>query len=221
MQQQPYLIVGLGNPGPDYAGHRHNVGFMAVDALAEALSAEPFSKKFHGEIAAAELTIPRRAEGRVSPASPLKLFLLKPHTYMNHSGRAVQAAAAFYKIPPAQIIVLQDEIDLGVGKLRIKQGGGANGQNGIRDIDAAIGPDYWRIRLGIGRPPHGTVHSHVLSNFSKDEQSDLEKILAALAQHFAVFFSHSPAALMSKVSEATQPPREKNAKPVDKAQPAN
>lgn len=194
--QQTYLIVGLGNPGAEYAGHRHNVGFMAIDALADALRADAFSKKFQGEVAQASLG------GR-------KLLLLKPHTYMNQSGRSVQAAAAFYKIPPEQIIVLQDEIDLPVGKLRVKKAGGANGQNGIRDIDATIGPDYWRVRLGIGRPQHGAVHAHVLSNFGPEEKPLVEKQLSALAQHFALFFEHSPEALMSKVTDAIQPPRAK------------
>lgn len=201
-----YLIVGLGNPGKEYESHRHNVGFMAIDALAAAQRADAFSKKFQGE--AAQATI-----------AGTKATLLKPQTYMNNSGRAVQAAAAFYKIPPAQIIVLQDEIDLPVGKLRIKKGGGANGQNGIRDIDAAIGTDYWRIRLGVGRPQHGEVHGHVLSNFSKDERAVIDTMLEALSAHFPLFWSHSPEALMSKVTDALTPPREKKPKPVDKEAP--
>lgn len=198
-----YLVVGLGNPGAEYAGHRHNVGFMAVDALAEALRADSFSKKFQGEVVTAT------AEGK-------KLILLKPHTYMNNSGRAVQAAMSFYKLPPEQVIVLQDEIDLPVGKLRIKKGGGANGQNGIRDIDAAIGTGYWRIRLGVGRPEHGEVHGHVLSNFSKEEKPVVAKLLESLASHFSLFFTHSPEGLMSKVTDSMTPPREKKPKPVDK-----
>lgn len=198
-----YLIVGLGNPGPDYAGHRHNVGFMALDALARAQQAGAWSKKFQGELAEAT-------------RGGHKLLLLKPHTYMNHSGRAVQAAAAFYKIPPERILVLQDEIDLPVGKLRIKKGGGANGQNGIRDIDAAIGKDYWRIRLGVGRPLHGEVHAHVLSHFSPAERETTTRLLDALAEHFLLFFDHSPEGLMSKVTDLLAPPREKKPKPVDK-----
>jgi len=195
-----YLIVGLGNPGKEYAGHRHNVGFMAVDALAEALRATAPTKKFHGELAEATL-------------EAHKLLLLKPHTYMNNSGRSVQAAAAFYKIPPQQILVLHDELDLPVGKLRIKKGGGANGQNGIRDIDACIGPDYWRARLGIGHPgDKARVHGHVLGNFSADERPVIAQLLQAITQHFALFITHSPEALMSKVSEALSPPRVKKDK---------
>lgn len=188
MNDTPYLVVGLGNPGGEYAGHRHNVGFMAVDALATALGAGAFGKKFHGEIAEAKL-------------GARKILLLKPLTFMNHSGRAVQAAAAFYKIHPENILVLHDELDLPVGKIRIKKGGGANGQNGIRDIDAALGKDYWRCRIGIDHPgDKARVHGHVLSNFGRDDRATIDKLLEALSTHFALYYEHSPEALMSKVS---------------------
>ena len=200
-----YLIVGLGNPGAEYAGHRHNIGFMAIDALAQSLRAGAFSKKFHGELAEAS------ADGE-------KLLLLKPQTYMNHSGRSVQAAMAFYKLPADHVVVLHDELDLPVGKLRIKKGGGANGQNGVRDIDACIGQDYWRVRLGIQHPgDKAKVHGHVLSNFGKDDRALVEKQLEALAVNFSLFFSHSPEGLMSKVSDIMHPPPPKQAK-VDKAE---
>lgn len=203
-----YLVVGLGNPGAEYAGHRHNVGFMAIDELARGLNAGPFTKKFQGEIAEARL-------------GARKLLLLKPQTYMNHSGRSVQAAASFYKIPPESILVLHDELDLPVGKLRIKKGGGANGQNGIRDIDAAIGKEYWRARIGIGHPgDKARVHGHVLSNFGKDDAAATERLLHAVSEHFPLFFEHSAEALMSKVTDALSPPREKKPKPVDKAPPS-
>ncbi len=198
-----FLIVGLGNPGPDYAGHRHNIGFMAIDALAEALRAGPFAKKFQGLLAEAN-------------ANGEKLLLLKPQTYMNDSGRSVQAAAAFYKLPPGQIIVMHDELDLPVGKLRIKKGGGANGQNGVRDIDACLGQDYWRIRLGINHPgDKAKVHGHVLSNFGKDDRALVDKQLETLAANFPLFFTHSPEGLMSKVSDIMHPPAPKKPK-VDK-----
>ena len=199
------LVVGLGNPGGEDAKHRHNVGFKAIDARADQLRAGAATKKFHGELAEASLA------GR-------KILLLKPQTYMNHSGRSVQAAAAFYKIPPQQILVLHDELDLPPGKIRIKKGGGANGQNGIRDIDACMGPDYWRCRIGIGHPgDKARVHGHVLGNFSKDEQPVIDTLLQALAQHFSLFIEHSPEALMSKVTETMTPPRPAKPKPVDKA----
>lgn len=200
-----YLIVGLGNPGAEYEKHRHNVGFMALDAIARALHADKPAKKFHGAVASATLG------GR-------KLILLEPHTYMNNSGRAVQAAAAFYKIPPEHILVLHDELDLPVGKIRIKKAGGANGQNGIRDIDAAIGKEYWRCRIGIGHPgDKARVHGHVLSNFGRDDLAIIEKLLDGLSANFALYYEHSPEALMSKVTEVLNPPPPKKPKPVDKA----
>jgi len=195
------LVVGLGNPGADYAGHRHNIGFMAVEALASSLRADAFTKKFHGEVAQATV------DGR-------KVILLKPLTYMNHSGRSVQAAATFYKIPLENIIVLHDELDLPVGKLRIKKGGGANGQNGVRDIDACIGREYWRVRLGINHPgDKEKVHGHVLSNFGRDDREASYKLLDELARHFPLFWTHSPEGLMSRVTDALAPPRVQKEKP--------
>ncbi len=189
-----WLIAGLGNPGSEYAATRHNIGFMAVDRLADGGS---FSSRFHGEVASLTL-------------GGEKLVLLKPHTYMNHSGRSVQAAMAFYKLPPAQLVVLHDELDLPLGKIRIKLGGGANGHNGIRDIDAAIGPDYWRIRLGIGHPgDKDRVHNHVLSRFTAAERAQADKVIAALADRFALFWQQTPEALASKVAAALNPPRPK------------
>ncbi|MDX2096049.1 MAG: aminoacyl-tRNA hydrolase [Alphaproteobacteria bacterium] len=193
-----WLIAGLGNPGPEYARTRHNIGFMAIDALA---GPAHFSSKFHGE--SASLSI----EGE-------KIILLKPMTYMNHSGRAVQAAMAFYKIPPAQLIVIHDELDLPLGKLRIKQGGGANGHNGLKDIDACIGPDYWRIRLGIGHPgDKSRVHDHVLSRFGDAEMAQAGRVNAALAAQFPLFWQRSPEVLASKLALALAPPKPE--KPVD------
>lgn len=195
-----WLLVGLGNPGADYAGHRHNVGFMAIDALAASLGVRSFSTKFQAEVA--QMTL-----------GDEQLLLLKPQTYMNHSGRAVQAAMAFYKLKPEQLVVIYDELDLPVGKMRLKQGGGANGHNGIKDIDAAIGPDYWRMRLGIGHP--GTkeqVHGHVLSNFSKDELAPTQALIAALVKHLPLFWQHSPEALATKIAAEMTPPRAKKPK---------
>lgn len=209
MTENMYLIVGLGNPGKEYEKHRHNVGFMALEAIARTLNADRATKKFHGMVAGTTL-------------GDRKLVLLEPHTYMNHSGRAVRAAAAFYKIAPENILVLHDELDLPVGKIRIKKGGGANGQNGIRDIDSAIGKEYWRCRIGIGHPGDKTqVHGHVLSNFGKDEKAVIEKLLEALSTHFPLYYKHSPEALMSKVTEALTPPRPPTRKLVDKEAPTS
>jgi peptidyl-tRNA hydrolase, PTH1 family len=181
-----WLIAGLGNPGRAYTHHRHNAGFMALDALAQG---GVWSKKFHSDFT--EIT----REGE-------KLLLLKPQTFMNRSGQALRAAADFYKIPPAQIIVLHDDLDLPLGKLRIKQGGGHGGHNGLRDIDAHLGPDYWRIRLGIGHPgDKDRVHEYVLSNFAPEERSVMGALLELLVKHLPLFWQKSPAALMSKLTE--------------------
>jgi PTH1 family peptidyl-tRNA hydrolase len=198
-----FLLVGLGNPGPEYALTRHNIGFMALDALAGAVS---FTSKFHG------LSASHSIEGQ-------KVILLKPHTFMNLSGKSVQAAMAFYKIPPENVIVLHDELDIPLGKIRIKQGGGANGHNGLKDIDQMVGVNYWRIRLGIGHPGmKEQVHSHVLSKFSTDEMSEVEKVLKAVADKFALFWQASPEVLASKVAQSLLPPKPK--KPATDEAPA-
>ena len=192
-----WLVVGLGNPGSEYAHTRHNIGFMAVDAIARLSGILRFVSKFQGEMAQGSW------EGE-------KLILLKPQTYMNLSGRAVQAAMTFYKIPPANLIVLHDELDLPLGKLRIKKGGGANGHNGLKSIDEAIGKEYWRIRLGIGHP--GTaerVHGHVLSGFDLKEIPLVEESNKVLAEHFPLFWKHSPEQLATKVSQTLNPPAPK------------
>lgn len=195
-----WLVVGLGNPGPEYAGTRHNIGFMAVDALAERWKASAFSKKFQGEIA--DVTVQSQ-----------RALLLKPLTFMNRSGGSVQAASAFYKIPPERILVMHDELDLPVGKLRIKQGGGANGHNGLKDIDRVIGPDYWRLRLGIGHPgDKAQVHGHVLNDFSKEEKVQVARQLEVLSEHFALFFTASPSKLANKIAQVLHPPLPKASK---------
>lgn len=169
--------------------HRHNAGFMALDALAQG---GVWSKKFHSEFS--EVT----REGE-------KLLLLKPQTFMNRSGQALRAAADFYKIPPSQIIVIHDDLDLPLGKIRIKQGGGHGGHNGLRDIDAHLGQDYWRIRMGIGHPgDKNRVHEYVLSNFAPEERSVMGALLERLVEHLPLFWQKSPAALMSKLAETTE-----------------
>lgn len=184
------LLVGLGNPGPEYALTRHNIGFMAVDALADAAR---FTSKFQGETT--QLTI----EGE-------KVILLKPMTYMNLSGKSVQAAMAFYKIAPENVIVLHDELDLPLGKIRIKLGGGANGHNGLKDIDQMIGQNYWRIRLGIGHPGmKEQVHGHVLGRFTSGEMDEVAKVLGALVKHLPQFWQRSPEMLATKVAAELNP----------------
>jgi PTH1 family peptidyl-tRNA hydrolase len=183
-----WCVVGLGNPGAKHAHQRHNIGFMAVDRMAQSVDAPKFSAKFQGQVAQARI-------------ADQPCLLLKPQTFMNLSGKSVQAAAGFYKIPPEKIIVLHDELALNLGKLRIKQGGGHNGHNGLRDIDQHIGKNYWRMRLGIAHPgDKDRVSQHVLSDFAKDEQAPLADFLDDLTRYFPLFFSHSPEGLMSKMA---------------------
>jgi peptidyl-tRNA hydrolase, PTH1 family len=166
-----WLIVGLGNPGAQYANHRHNVGFMLVDELARELSADPFRSKFSGELAKARV---RGADEDV--------WLLKPQTFMNLSGQSVQPAAAFLKIPAARVLVLHDELDLPFAELRLKLGGGHAGHNGLRSILGSLGtPEFARLRIGIGRPPagfRGEVADFVLSGFTGDERIQLSDVLS-------------------------------------------
>ncbi|MDZ7628234.1 MAG: aminoacyl-tRNA hydrolase [Parvularculaceae bacterium] len=164
------LIVGLGNPGEKYARHRHNVGFMAVDAIADAYRFGPPRKKFQGVI----------REGEIGTT---KALALKPETYMNDSGQSVGAAMRFYKLQPADVVVFHDELDLAEGKIKAKIGGGLAGHNGLRSINDHIGPDFRRVRIGIGHPgDKSRVTGHVLGDFAKADQTWLEPLLDAMAK---------------------------------------
>lgn len=178
------LIVGLGNPGKKYESHRHNVGFMAVQEILRRHSFSGPADKFHGQL----------WQGTLGGE---KTLLLLPQTYMNDSGRAVQAAATFYKIAPADIVVIHDEIDLKLGQLRIKQGGGDAGQNGLRSITAAIGADYWRVRIGVGHPRDTQspidVADYVLSPFTTDERAVIDAITSEISKNAALLFDNSAA----------------------------
>ena len=181
------LIVGLGNPGPRYAGNRHNIGFRAVDAVARAHRASPFRRRFQGEAAEAVLGLERA-------------ILLKPQTFMNESGRAVAEAQRFYKIALADVIVLHDELDLAPAKLRVKTGGGNAGHNGLRSITASCGNDYRRVRLGIGRPgAKALVHAYVLDDFGKVERDWVEDLCGAIADHAALLAAGEDASFQNKV----------------------
>jgi PTH1 family peptidyl-tRNA hydrolase len=163
------LWVGLGNPGQQYALHRHNVGFMVVDTLADFHSFGPVQKKFQGWL----------QEGRIGAE---KVLLLKPATFMNESGRSVGEALRFYKLGLDALTVFHDELDLAPFKVKIKQGGGTAGHNGLRSIDQHLGADFRRVRLGIGHPGHkDRVTGHVLGNFAKAEMDDLATMLGAVA----------------------------------------
>ncbi|MGV9006181.1 MAG: aminoacyl-tRNA hydrolase [Brevundimonas sp.] len=167
------LLAGLGNPGPKYKNNRHNIGFMAVDAIASRWRFGPERAKFQSVICEGEIP---------TPDGPVRALLMKPQTFMNESGRAVGEAARFYKIAPSQVIVFHDEIDLAPGRFRMKSGGGAAGQNGVRSVISHLGPDFRRARLGIGHPGEShLVMPHVLGDFHKAELPGVEALLNAVA----------------------------------------
>ncbi|HEX6958245.1 MAG TPA: aminoacyl-tRNA hydrolase [Ferrovibrio sp.] len=193
------LLVGLGNPGNEHRRQRHNVGFLAVDAIAERHKFQPFRRRFQGEI----------AEGLLDG---VKTLILKPMTYMNLSGKSVGEAARFYKIPPQQVVVVHDELDLAPGKIRMKTGGGHAGHNGLRSVDAAIGPNYRRLRVGIGHPGKDYVLSYVLQNFTSDEHAWLDPLLDAIADHAGYLARGDDPGFMNKVALQLQPPKAKKPK---------
>lgn len=192
MASPQWLLVGLGNPGADYAGHRHNIGFMAIDAIVARHRLSAGRARFNGEV----------FEGRIGDTA---VMALKPMTYMNESGRSVGIAARFFKLNSARVIVLHDELDLASGKVRVKRGGGAAGHNGLRSIDAHFGQDYWRVRLGIGHPGDKTrVIGHVLRDFAVADRLWLDPLLAAVAENMTLMLADDAAGFMSKVAQATQ-----------------
>ncbi|MCO6407083.1 MULTISPECIES: aminoacyl-tRNA hydrolase [Hoeflea] len=202
------LIAGLGNPGPQYARNRHNVGFMAVDAIARRHSFSGFSKKFRAEI----------AEGTLAGE---KALIIKPMTFMNLSGDSVGEAMRFYKLSPADIIVIHDELDLAPGKLKLKTGGGNGGHNGLKSIDAHCGKDYKRLRIGIGHPGHkDRVNPHVLGDFAKSDQEWLEPLLDAIADHADLIAKGDDAGFLNKIALATGGAEAKPAKPEKKIETA-
>ena len=191
------LFVGLGNPGSDYAKNRHNIGFMAVDEIVHRHSFAPFRSKFQGQL----------CEGKIAGQ---KVLILKPTTYMNESGKAVQAAMAFYKLPIQDIIVFHDEMDLVAGKIRMKTGGGHAGHNGVRSIQSHIGSGFQRVRLGVGHPgDKEKVVGHVLKDFSKADQQWLDKMIEAIGENADLLIKGEDSDFMSKISLALNPPRPK------------
>jgi PTH1 family peptidyl-tRNA hydrolase len=206
-----FIIAGLGNPGRQYQDNRHNIGFMAVDAIARAHSFGPWSKKFRSEI----------SEGSIGAE---KALLIKPQTFMNLSGEAVGEAMRFYKLTPADIIVLHDELDLPAGKVRVKVGGGHGGHNGLKSMDAHCGRDYKRIRLGIGHPgDKERVHGHVLGDFHKVDREWLDPLLDDLGRHADLMLTGDGSQFMNKLAGQTQgqtpgqPAAAKADKPASKA----
>jgi PTH1 family peptidyl-tRNA hydrolase len=203
------LLVGLGNPGPRYAGNRHNIGYMAVDEIVRRHGFGPWRTRFQGQV----------SEGRLDGQ---KLLALKPETYMNESGRSVGEALRFYKIAPEAVVVFHDEIDLRFGKVKVKRGGGAGGHNGLRSLDAYVGPDYRRVRLGIGHPGHkDLVHPHVLRDFSKEEAKTVDKLIDAVAAELPKLIAGDEGAFMSRVAFLMAPPQPKpKPEPQEDAEPA-
>jgi PTH1 family peptidyl-tRNA hydrolase len=199
------LWVGLGNPGRDYARNRHNIGFMALDAIHGRYGFPAWRAKFQGLY----------SEGSIAG---VRVHLLKPQTYMNESGRSVAEAVRFFKIPRAEIseavTVFHDELDLAPGKIRVKTGGGLAGHNGLRSINAHLGPDFRRVRIGIGHPgDKDMVLGHVLNDFSKADQKWVEATTDAIAQAADTLAPGDGNEFMSKVALILQPPRPKKPAP--------
>jgi PTH1 family peptidyl-tRNA hydrolase len=189
------LFVGLGNPGASYARNRHNVGFMAVDSIADAHGFGPWRSKFQGEV----------SEGRLGTE---KLLLLKPGTYMNLSGDSVRAAMQFYKLDPADVVVFHDELDLAPGRVRVKTGGGHAGHNGLRSIDAHIGPAFTRVRIGIGHPgDKRVVSNHVLGDFAKADADWLDDLLRGIAEGAPALAGGDSAGFLNAVARRLPPPK--------------
>lgn len=189
------LIVGLGNPGAKYAKNRHNIGFMALDRIAADHGFGPWKGKHQGSL----------SEGRFGSD---RAVLLKPETFMNNSGQSVQAAMRFYKLEPADVVVLHDEIDLAPGKVKHKVGGGHAGHNGLRSVHAHIGPEYARVRLGVGHPGHkDAVPGYVLRDFAKADEAWLDDVLRGVSDGAPYLAAGDASKFMNAVALRVAPPR--------------
>ena len=188
-----HLLVGLGNPGASYAGNRHNIGFMAVDAIHARHGFSPWRSRFSADI----------SEGRIGGR---KIVLVKPATFMNLSGQAVGEIVRFYKLEPDNVTVVHDELDLDPGRTRIKVGGGHGGHNGLKSLDAHLGKTYRRIRLGIGHPGHkDLVSGYVLKDFPKADEPWVEAVCDELARSFDLVLDGKDSDLNARLNEATAP----------------
>lgn len=189
------LFVGLGNPGAKYAKNRHNIGFMALDRIAEDHGFGPWRSKFQGQL----------TEGRLGRD---KVILLKPETFMNRSGQSVGEVLRFYKLEPQDVVVFHDELDLAPGKCRVKKGGGHAGHNGLRSLHAHIGDSYDRVRLGIGHPGHkDLVASYVLNDFAKADADWLDNLIRGISDGAPALADGDGGKFMNAVSLRTAPPR--------------
>lgn len=202
------IFAGLGNPGAKYQDNRHNIGFMAVDAIHRKLPFAPWSKKFKSAV----------SEGEIDGE---KVLLMKPQTFMNLSGEAIGEAMRFYKLTPADLTVFHDELDLPAAKVRVKTGGGNGGHNGLRSIDAHCGRDYRRVRLGIGHPGvKELVHNHVLGDFAKADLAWLEPLLDDIALNAGLLLKGDGSQFMNKLSGNAAPEAKKKPE-ADKPGPAS
>jgi len=202
------IWAGLGNPGGTYSGHRHNIGFMAVEAIAAAHGFGPWRARFQSEL----------AEGRIAGE---KILLLKPQTFMNESGRAVGEAARYFKLGPEDVTVFHDELDLAPGRLRLRTGGGHAGHNGLRSIHAHLGAGYHRVRLGIGHPgDKSRVAGHVLHDFSAAERNWLDPLLDAIAKAAPKLAEGDGSGFMNSVALDIRPPAPASSPKAEPAPPA-
>jgi peptidyl-tRNA hydrolase, PTH1 family len=202
------LIAGLGNPGAKYARNRHNIGFMALDRIADDHGFGPWKGKHQGSL----------TEGRLGDT---RVVLLKPETFMNNSGQSVQAALRFYKLEPADLIVFHDEIDLAPGKVKVKTGGGHAGHNGLRSIHAHCGADYVRVRIGVGHPGHkDAVPGYVLRDFPKAEEEWLDDVLRGMSDGAPSLASGDAGRFMNAVGLRVNPPRSGTGNAAPAADPA-
>jgi peptidyl-tRNA hydrolase, PTH1 family len=196
-----HLIVGLGNPGPKYAKHRHNIGFLVADEIVRLHGFTPWRKRFQSET----------SDGLIAGE---RVLVLKPMTYMNESGNAVGAAARFFDIDPSKVIVVHDELDLAPGKVRVKLGGGTAGHNGLKSIGAHIGPHFVRVRVGIGHPgDRHMVQPHVLSDFTKSEREWVDPLIGAIADAVPLLVQGQDGRFQNKVHLAINPQPEKPPRP--------
>ena len=198
------LLVGLGNPGAKYARNRHNIGFMAMDQIASDHGFTPWRSKFQGQL----------SEGRFGSE---KVTLLKPETFMNLSGQSVGEAMRYLKLQPSDVIVFHDEIDLAPGKVRLKSGGGHAGHNGLRSIHGHIGPDYDRVRLGVGHPGHkDAVPGYVLRDFPKADAEWLDDVLRGIGDGIADLVAGDGGKFLNAIALRVAPPRSSTSKPKPK-----
>ena len=181
------LLVGLGNPGPNNTNNRHNVGFMAVDAIAEKNKFPLFRQRFAGLM----------CRGKIEPED---VILFKPSGYMNNSGQPLAAIVKFFKLPLSNVWVIHDDLDIELGRVRVKTGGGAGGHNGLKSIDSHIGSDYSRLRIGIGRPPRDTdVSNYVLSDFKSNDLPWLDNLIPEIAGTMPFLLDQDPQAFCNKI----------------------